>query len=57
MIIAKIAEFLNEVENQNGLLKPKSIFFRYLADPTHCNLNIPERSLKSLIERAIREIL
>ena len=57
MIIAKIAEFLNEVEKQNGLKIRKSIFYRYLADPIHCNLKIPETSLKSLITRAIREII
>ena len=54
-IIALFAEFLNQVESDRTLRKPKSMLFRYLSSPEHCNLGIAESSLKALISKAKQE--
>lgn len=53
-VIAKLAEFLINVEKENGLKVRKSIFYRYFSDPNHCNLEIAESSMKALITKAKR---
>lgn len=53
-IISELALFLKKVKKTNGLVYAQNVFFRYLASPEHCNLEIFENSLKSLISEAIR---
>ncbi len=54
-IFFEIATFLKDAHK--GLKCKKSVFFRYLSTPEHCNLGIKESSLKPLITRATKGIL
>ncbi len=51
VIITILAEFLCIVKKVHGLIVNQSVFIRYFSDPAHCNLEIPEGSLKALILR------
>ena len=52
----ELAKFFYQVKSENGFKCRQSHFFRYLADPAHCNLGVSEKSLKALIAKAKPEI-
>ena len=41
--------FFKRVKEKDGLRCKQSHFFRYLADPEHCNLGISENSIKAIL--------
>lgn len=50
----ELALFMSQVLTENGLTCAQLVFFRYLAQPEHCNLGITENTLKAVITEAIR---
>lgn len=48
----ELAKFFYQIKSENGFECCQSHFFRYLADPVHCNLGVSEKSLKALIAKA-----
>ena len=55
VVIDSLATFIDKVQKEGSLKYHKSILYRYLASPEHCNLQIAETSWKTLISKAIRE--
>lgn len=50
-VYAEIVLFFKEVKKKNGFRCKQSHFFRYLADPEHCNLGIKENSIKAILNQ------
>ena len=50
-IYAIIRSFFKGVKEKDGLRCKPSIFYRYLADPEHCNLGIKENSIKTIMNQ------
>ena len=50
-IYAIIRSFFKGVKKKDGLRCKPSIFYRYLADPEHCNLGIIENSIKTILNQ------
>lgn len=54
VIYMYLANAIKPFEDGSSPLKvPKSVFFRYLADPAHSNLNVSERSLQAAVNKLI----
>ena len=56
LVYDELAKFFYQVKSENGFKCLQSHFFRYLANPVHCNLGVSEKSLKALIAKAKPEI-
>ena len=56
LVYDELAKFFYQVKSENGFKCCQSHFFRYLANPIHCNLGVSEKSLKALIAKAKPEI-
>lgn len=50
-VYRQLALFFKGVKEKNGLRCKQSHFFRYLADPEHCNLGIKESSIKTILNQ------
>ena len=50
-IYAEIRLFFKRVREKDGLRCRQSYFFRYLADPEHCNLGVKESSTKAILNQ------
>lgn len=50
-IYAIIRSFFKGVKEKDGLRCKQSQFYRYLADPEHCNLGITENSIKAILNQ------
>lgn len=57
LVYDELAKFFYQVKSEKGFKCLQSHFFRYLADPVHCNLEVTENSLKALIAKAKPEII
>ena len=53
-VIDELALFIKKVRDAGGLKYSQSVLIRYFSSPEHCNLEISEKSLKTLILEAIR---
>lgn len=56
VVYIELAKLFKEVTDAGHLKCRKSIFFRFFSSPDHCNLDIGEKSLKTLIQRALQDI-
>ena len=56
LVYDELAKFFYQVKSENGFKCLQSHFFRYLANPVHCNLGVSEKSLKALIAKSKPEI-
>ena len=52
-IYAELRLFFKRVREKDGLRCRQSYFFRYLADPEHCNLGIKESSIKTILNQYV----